>query len=74
MGKTKRGKGTKLMARADRSSLPLAVHAASASPHEVTLVEATLAASSLGEERERLIGTGPTTLTRWTQTSKKSGA
>jgi hypothetical protein len=74
VGKTKRGKGTKLMARADRSSLPLAVHAASASPHEVTLVEATLAASSLGEEPERLIGTGPTTLTRWTQTSKKSGA
>ena len=56
MGKTKRGKGTKLMALADRSGLPLAVHAASASPHEVTLVEATLEASFLGEEPERLIG------------------
>jgi transposase len=44
------------MALADRSGLPLAVHAASASPHEVTLVEATLEASFLGEEPERLIG------------------
>ena len=56
MGKTKRGKGTKLMALADRSGLPLAVHAASASPHEITLVEATLEASFLGEEPQRLIG------------------
>ena len=56
MGKTKRGKGTKLMALADASALPLAVHAASASPHELTLVEATLAASCAGEEPERLIG------------------
>lgn len=56
MGKTKRGKGTKLMALADASGLPLAVHAASASPHEVTLVGATLAASCAGEEPERLIG------------------
>ncbi len=56
MGKTKRGKGTKLMALADASGLPLAVCAASASPHEVTLVEATLAASFAGEEPERLIG------------------
>ena len=56
MGKTKRGKGTKLMALADRSGVPLAVHAARASPHEVTLVEATLAASFVGEEPKRLIG------------------
>ena len=56
MGKTKRGKGTKLMALADASALPLAGHAASASPHELTLVEATLAASCAGEEPERLIG------------------
>ena len=56
MGKTKRGKGTKLMALADRSGLSLAVHPASASPHEVTLVEATLEASFLGEEPQRLIG------------------
>ncbi len=56
MGKTKRGKGTKLMALADASDLPLSVCAASASPHEVTLVDATLAASFLGEEPERWIG------------------
>jgi transposase len=56
VGKTKRGKGTKLMALADGSGLPLAVCAASASPHEVTLVGATLAASFLEERPERLIG------------------
>ena len=56
MGKTKRGKGTKLMALADGSGLPLAVHAASASPHEVTLVGETLASSFVGELPERLIG------------------
>ena len=56
MGTTKRGKGTKLMALADASGLPLGVQATSASPHEVTLVEATLAASCAGEEPERLIG------------------
>ena len=41
VGKTKRGKGTKLMVIADATGLPLAVHTTSASPHEVTLVEAT---------------------------------
>jgi transposase len=56
VGTTKRGKGTKLMALADASGLPLGVHATSASPHEVTLVEATLAASCADEEPERLIG------------------
>ena len=55
MGTTKRGKGTKLMALSDASGLPLGVHAASASPHEVTLVEAALAASFLRERSERLI-------------------
>ena len=56
MGTTKRGKGTKAMALAYASGLPLGVHAASASGHEVTLVEATLAATCAGEEPERLIG------------------
>jgi transposase len=56
VGKTKRGKGTKLMALADGSGLPLAVHAASASPHEVTLVRETLASGFVGEKPERLIG------------------
>jgi transposase len=49
------GQGTELMALTDASGLPLAVCAASASPHEVTLVEAALAASFLRERLERLI-------------------
>ena len=56
MGKTKRGKGTKLMAVADGSGLPISVHAADASPHEVTLVEETLEASFVEARPERLIG------------------
>ena len=56
MGMTKRGKGTKLMALTDASGLPLGVYVTNASPHEVTLVEATLAANCAGEEPERLIG------------------
>jgi transposase len=43
------------MALTDATGLPLAVCAASASPHEVTLVEAALAASFLREHPERLI-------------------
>ena len=56
MGKTKQGKGTKLMALADRSGLPLAINAASASPHEVTLVKQTLESRFTKEKPERLIG------------------
>ena len=56
VGKTKRGKGTKLMAVADRSGLPLPACTASAAPHEVTLVEATLEARLVAEASERLIG------------------
>jgi transposase len=44
------------MAFSDGSSVPLAVHAESASPHEITLVEATLASAFLKEKPERLIG------------------
>ncbi len=56
MGKTKRGKGTKLVALADASGLPLSVCAASASPHQVTLVGETLRASFVEAKPERLIG------------------
>lgn len=56
MGKTKRGKGTKLMAVADRTGLPVALHTCSASPHEVTLVAATLEARLVEELPVRLIG------------------
>lgn len=56
VGKTKRGKGTKLMVVADATGIPLSVHTAAASPHEVTLVEATLdEAFTLGRPR-RIIG------------------
>ena len=44
------------MAIADRSGLPLAVCATSASPHEVTLVEETLDARFVDEAPVRLIG------------------
>ena len=43
MGKTKRGKGTKIMAVADGTGLPIAVCEESATPHEVSLVQRTLA-------------------------------
>ena len=56
VGKTKRGKGTKLMAVADGAGLPVAIHTTSASPHEVTLVEATLEQSFVAVGPERLIG------------------
>ena len=42
VGPTKRGKGSKIVAIADRHGLPVAVHVASARPNEAILVEATL--------------------------------
>ena len=56
MGPTKRGKGTKVMAVADASGLPVAVHTTSASPAEVTLVQATLETCFLAQKPERVIG------------------
>jgi IS5 family transposase len=56
VGKTKRGKGTKIMAIADGSSVPLAVHAASASPHEVTLVGETLSERFVEDCPSKLVG------------------
>jgi transposase len=56
VGKTERGKGTKLMAVADGHGFPVAVYAASASPHEVSLAESTLAEVLTGERPARLIG------------------
>ena len=44
------------MAIADGSSLPLAVHAASASPHEVTLVGETLSERFVEERPSKLVG------------------
>ena len=56
VGKTKRGKGTKLMAVADRSGLPVACSVASASPHETTLVDTTIRQRFVRESPRRLIG------------------
>ena len=56
VGKTKRGKGTKIMAIADRAGLLLAVCTASASPAEVKLVQDTLDARAVKPRPERLIG------------------
>ena len=56
VGKTKRGKGTKIMVVADQKSLPVALCLASASPHEVTLVEKTLAGKFTQGTPKRLVG------------------
>ena len=50
VGKTRRGKGTKIMAIADGTGLPVALCTESASPHEVTLVERTLDARFIGDK------------------------
>jgi len=42
VGKTKRGKGTKIMAVADAHGLPIALYTEAASPAEVTLAECTI--------------------------------
>ena len=55
MGPTKRGKGTKIMVIADEGSLPVAVSVASASPHEVTLAEETLARRFVSKNPARLV-------------------
>jgi transposase len=56
VGKTKRGKGSKIMVIADRRGLPIAVHVESATPHEVTMVHATLAQRFVRQRPVRLIG------------------
>jgi hypothetical protein len=56
VGKTKCGKGMKLIALADRAGLPLAVYTASATLHEITLVPHTLTATFTAEHPECLIG------------------
>jgi len=56
VGKTKRGKGSKLMAIADSHGLPLAVCTESASPAEVKLVAQTLEQRFIADVPERLVG------------------
>ena len=56
VGKTKRGKGTKIMGLADAFGLPIAVDTTSASPHEITLIDDTLDACFLDNIPEKVIG------------------
>jgi transposase len=56
VGKTKRGKGTKVMAVADGAGLPIAISVGSASPHEVKLVEQTLEGRFVEQLPQRMIG------------------
>ena len=56
VGKTKKGKGTKIMGLTDAFGFPIAIDATSASPHEVTLVEDTLDACFLNNVPEKIIG------------------
>jgi len=56
VGKTKRGKGTKIMAITDADGVPIAVDIRSASPHETKLVNSTLSARFLPDGAQRLVG------------------
>jgi transposase len=55
VGKTKRGKGTKIMLLVDATGLPLAANIHSASPNEVTLIEPLLKSRLLRRRIKRLI-------------------
>ncbi|MEO0853176.1 MAG: IS5 family transposase [Cyanobacteria bacterium J06648_11] len=56
VGKTRRGRATKIMAMADGNGLPLSIGIASGQRHEIKLVEDTLDACFLNELSPRLIG------------------
>jgi transposase len=56
VGKTKCGKGSKIMAIADGHGLPIAVYVASAAPHETKLVEPTLQSCCAPQLPKKLIG------------------
>lgn len=56
LGKTKRGKGTKIMAVADRNGLPVSICVESATPHEVKLATSTLVQMIVPEAPQNLIG------------------
>jgi transposase len=55
VGKTKRGKGTKIMVLTDGHGLPLGVDTESASPHEVTLIERLIEKRVIRRKLRRLI-------------------
>ena len=59
VGKTKRGKGTKIMAVADRHGLPVPICIESARPHEVKLATSTLVQMVVHDAPRNLIGDNP---------------
>ena len=59
VGKTKRGKGTKIMAVADRHGLPVPICIESATPHEVKLATSTLVQMVVHDAPRNLIGENP---------------
>ena len=56
VGKTKRGKGCKVMAIADRAGLPVALSTASAAPHETTFVRLLITGRLTTGKPRKLIG------------------
>lgn len=56
VGKTKRGKGTKIMVLANRTGLPVSVYVDSATPHEIRLVQQTIDARSVEAKPDCVIG------------------
>jgi hypothetical protein len=72
-GRTKRGKGSRIMAIADASGLPVSVCLASASPHEVKLAETVLDTSSSLECQRNLSATKRMTVTISIKYSEKAG-
>lgn len=56
VGKTKRGKGSKIMAITDRHGLPVAISTTSASPAEVTLVAQTVDQRFVPDPPGKLVG------------------
>lgn len=56
IGKTKKGKGTKIMAIADASGLPLSIWAGAANTHEIKLVEKTIEAKFIKQRLPLIIG------------------
>ena len=56
VGKTKKGKGTKIMGLTDAFGLPIAIDATSAQPHKIKLLDQTLDACFLEHVPEKVIG------------------
>jgi len=56
IGQTKRGKGSKIMAVADRHGLPVSICVETATPHEVKLATNTLVQMVIPDAPQNLIG------------------